>query len=136
MLHGKSRRTESSLMRPYAPHDRRDSLRAFCLLILLECVWSTSTGRAQPQLLAPRSETNFAASSADPEITTKTVEARLAEARNNLSDPPLTNAPAGISTQDIWTRRALQGRLVRLYEQQLSAAAVLESAKTRRGEAV
>src|SRR5262249_58940294 len=43
-------------------------------------------------------------------------------------------ARVGVSTQDIWTRRALLGRLIRLYEQHLSNAAELESTKARKAQ--
>ena len=64
----------------------------------------------------------------------KALESRLAEARTQLlsSDAQLTNAPAGVSPQDIGIRRALAHRIVRLYEQQLSKAAELETAKARK----
>src|SRR5262245_45698006 len=70
-----------------------------------------------------------------PISSTKTIEARLAEARTNLAvvvglgDAGITNAPAGVSLQDVWLRRAMLERLVRLYEQQLSYALRLETAK-------
>ena len=66
------------------------------------------------------------------------LERKLAEARANLAaadavgDAALTNAPAGVSLQDMATRRALLHRLVRLFEQQLSNAAELETTKSRR----
>jgi small-conductance mechanosensitive channel len=70
----------------------------------------------------------------------KTIEARLAEARTNLAlaevtgEAALTNAPPGISAQDIATRRALLSRLVRLLEQQLSNTTEMETVKARRAE--
>jgi small-conductance mechanosensitive channel len=51
-----------------------------------------------------------------------------------LGEAGQTNAPAGVSAQDVWVRRALLQRLVRLYEQQLSNLAELENAKGRREE--
>jgi small-conductance mechanosensitive channel len=66
----------------------------------------------------------------------------LAEARANLAavlalgEAGQTNAPAGVSPQDVWVRRALLQRLVRLYEQQLSNLAELETSKARREEAM
>src|SRR6185436_8911296 len=46
----------------------------------------------------------------------------------------VTNVPAGIAAQEIWTRRVMLQRLVRLYEQQLSSTAELESTKARKIE--
>src|SRR5262249_4419317 len=85
--------------------------------------------------------TNPAASSGFTSVSTNALETRLAEARANfpaagVGDAGLANARAGVSTQDIWMRRALLHRLVRLYEQQLSNAAELESTKTRKAELV
>lgn len=66
------------------------------------------------------------------------IENRLAEARGALAGAEalgaaaLTNAPVGVSLQEMATRRALLSRLVRLLEQQLSNAAELETTKTRR----
>jgi len=83
-------------------------------------------------------EGNSPVVSADAETSTKALEARLVEARANLAaalgDASLTNAPAGVSPQDIWVRRAAMQRLVRIYEQQLSNAAELETTKTRNAE--
>ncbi len=70
----------------------------------------------------------------------QSTEGRLAEARANLAaaetpgEAALTNAPAGISLQDVATRRALLSRLVRLLEQQLSNATELDATKGRRAE--
>lgn len=70
----------------------------------------------------------------------RSIEARLAEARSNLAagaalgDAGATNLPAGVSPQDFWLRQALLQRLVRLYEQQLSNAAELESTKARKAQ--
>jgi small-conductance mechanosensitive channel len=78
----------------------------------------------------------------DPNSPAKILEARLAEARANLAaagalaDAGLTNAPAGVSPQDFWLRRALLQRLVRLYEQQLSNAAELETTRGRKAQLV
>lgn len=68
------------------------------------------------------------------EASVKALESRLAEARAQLiaGEAQLTNAPAGVSSHDIGIRRALSQRIVRLYEQQLSKAAELETAKARR----
>ena len=82
----------------------------------------------------------MAASPSEPDTATKTLADRLAEARANLAaaatlgDAGLTNAPAGVSPQDISVRRAGLQRLVRLYEQQLSDVAELEATKTRKAE--
>src|ERR1043166_2841123 len=76
-----------------------------------------------------------------PATTAQSIEAKLAEVRAKLAaaeeqgDAGLTNAPAGVSPQDITVRRALLHRLVRLLEQQLTSLAELEAAKSRREEA-
>jgi small-conductance mechanosensitive channel len=44
--------------------------------------------------------------------------------------------PAGVSAQQIWTRRARLQRLVRVYEQQLSATEGLDAARNRKATAV
>jgi potassium efflux system protein len=73
-----------------------------------------------------------------PALATPSVEARLVEARANLTaalapgQTSITNAPASISPQELSARRTLLQRLVRVYEQQLSANAELESAKNRK----
>jgi len=66
----------------------------------------------------------------------KTVEDRLAEARASLAaaEAGAAGPPAGIAAQDLSVRRALQHRLVRLYEQHLGAAAELEAARARKAE--
>ena len=77
-----------------------------------------------------------------PNSSAKSLETRLAEARTNLAAvvslgaAGVTNAPAGISLQDVWLRRAMLERLVRLYEQQLSNATELETARVRRQQIV
>jgi small-conductance mechanosensitive channel len=71
-------------------------------------------------------------------VATKSIEDRLAEARAGvaamtaLGEAGLTNVPAGVPAQDVWLRRALTQRLVRLYEQQLSNLAELETTRTRK----
>ena len=68
------------------------------------------------------------------------LEMKLAEARASLAaaeavgDTAGTNAPVGVSLQDIATRRALQQRLVRLLEQQLGNTAELATVQRRRAE--
>jgi potassium-dependent mechanosensitive channel len=75
-----------------------------------------------------------------PAALTQGIETKLAEARANwaaaeaLGDAALTNAPGGISLQDVAARRALPQRLVRLLEQQLSMDADLDTAKKRRAD--
>jgi len=75
-------------------------------------------------------------------VPSKVLEVRLAEARANLAaasafgDAGLTNPPAGVSLHDISARRTLLQRLVRVYEQQLSNIAELETTKTRKAEIV
>src|SRR5688572_11141043 len=74
---------------------------------------------------------------AAPVTVTKDLETKLAEARarlvaiETLGDAALTNRSTGGSPQDVATRRALQQRLVRLLEQQLSNAGELEASKRR-----
>jgi small-conductance mechanosensitive channel len=78
----------------------------------------------------------------DPTITNQAIETKLAQARANasaldaLGDAASTNAPPGVSLQDVATRRALLHRLVRLLEQQLGNVAELETTKRRRAEVV
>src|SRR5437879_3111389 len=75
-----------------------------------------------------------------PVAEVQSIETKLAEVRakvaaaEELGDTALTNAPPGVSLQDIALRRALLHRLARLLEQQLSCAAELEAAKNRRAE--
>jgi small-conductance mechanosensitive channel len=75
-----------------------------------------------------------------PAVAAQGIETKLAEARANLAaaealgDAALTNAPSGVSPQDIATRRTLLHRLVRLFEQQLSNAADSETVRTRRAQ--
>ena len=72
----------------------------------------------------------------------KALEVRLAEARTNLAafsdlgDAAVTNAPAGVPRRDLLERRTLLQRLVRLYEQQLSDVAELETTKARKAEII
>ena len=132
---------EHSLMRkrtnvPVRNSRRRASLVAGVLLAALWLLLGVASAPGQVRLPvgpAPAAATN------PPSPPAKTIEARLAEARTNLAtagDAGITNAPAGVSVQDIWLRRANLTRLVRLYEQQLSNAAELETAKVRRKEIV
>jgi small-conductance mechanosensitive channel len=116
-----------------------------CLLILAVCLLGSSSRDALGQPLGPKSAPRDAPQStpaSGPDASdawVKELEAKLAEARANIAPPgdsSLTNAPAGVSTQEIWTRHALSYRLVRLYEQQLSMAAELESAKIRKAETI
>jgi potassium-dependent mechanosensitive channel len=66
------------------------------------------------------------------------VEKKLAEARASLraaellADAAPTNTPAGVSAQDLVTRRALLHRLVLLAEQHLSNLSELENTRSRR----
>ncbi len=74
---------------------------------------------------------------AAPAAVVQDLDTKLAEARvrlaaiETLGDAALTNRPTGVSPQDVATRRALQQRLVRLLEQQVSNAGELETAKRR-----
>lgn len=84
--------------------------------------------------------TNAADTAPDLRTFSKAAEERLAKARTELAtatasdDSSLTNRPSGISAQGILLRRALLQRLVRVYEQQISYAAELATAKSRRAE--
>ena len=86
------------------------------------------------------SSTNAVENATDLRAFSKAAEERLAKARIELAaattsdDPTLTNRPSGISPQEISLRRALLQRLVRVYEQQISYATELETAKSRRVE--
>ena len=90
---------------------------------------------------AEATATNPASGPGGAETAVRTLEAKLAEARQNLAvamgpgEESWTNAPAGISPQDISSRRTLLERLVRIYEQQLSGATELEAARSRKAEA-
>jgi len=92
--------------------------------------------------LAASSETNQPVGTGASDSSIKGLETRLAETRANLAaavafgDAGVTNAPAGVSPQNFWLRRALLQRLVRLYEQQLSNATELETAKARKAQLV
>jgi hypothetical protein len=74
------------------------------------------------------------AATAVPANEVKTVETHLADARANLAaalalgDGGATNVPAGVAAQDVWVRRALLQRVVRVYEQRISNLAELETA--------
>lgn len=80
--------------------------------------------------------TNSVNSTAENSI--QTLAKKLEDARQSLAiamapgEDSWTNAPAGISPQDISSRRTLLERLVRVYEQQLSAAKELETATNRK----
>jgi potassium-dependent mechanosensitive channel len=94
-------------------------------------------------LIASREASDVSASQGDAQALPGTVpdlEKQLAEARaslrtaETLGDNALTNAPAGVSFQDIAMRRALLQRLVRLLEQRLSNIVELETTKNRRAD--
>ncbi len=119
---------------------------AFCLLLSGVAVapgqatTGTSGGTSGAAALL-KDPSSFLNSSTEPgDTSAKSLEARLAEARANLAaaevsgDAALATAPTGISGQDIAIRRALLQRLVRLFEQQLSNAAELETVKKRKDE--
>lgn len=89
------------------------------------------------ELTAGRARTNAGVEVAAAEAPGNSAEANLAEARLILAqveEAGGTNAPAGISTEEIWMRRALASRLVRLHEQQVSNVGALEKARTRKAE--
>ena len=118
---------------------------AWCAL-LLTWTWSPGLVRAQAPLLqavtgdTAAQPTNTAASVTGPSDSVDALEARLAEARANLAAAAgadgrsLTNAPAGVPTQDIPLRRGMLQRLVRVYEQQLSDVVELQTLRKRRAE--
>lgn len=97
---------------------------------------------AQAPISAPGSAIVAPESRSALDPSTKTLEARLAEARTRLAaavtlgDSALYNAPAGVLPQDFSLRRPLLQRLVRLYEQQLANAAELETTRARKVELV
>jgi small-conductance mechanosensitive channel len=122
-------------------------VRVHCLLVsflLATHLLPPGMGVAFGQL--PRPGIAPAAPNTNPEVagtgtnTSAAVEARLAEARASLAamlalgEAGLTNVPAGVASQDVWVRRALLQRLVRVYEQQLGNLAELETAKGRKEE--
>src|SRR5204863_1984744 len=113
----------------------------FGLPLAASCLFLNTVVAAAPSLQSltpalPGSATSEVARSAQTETSTRSVEDRLAEARQNLAialipgDNSLTNTPSGISAPEISIRRALLRRLVRLYEQQLSTSAELEDRKS------
>lgn len=108
-------------------------------LVLFGWVAVLVTALGQAPLLQAPAKTNAPADASGAGASAKALEIRLAEARANLAalgDAGLTNAPVGVSPQDIWVRRALLQRLVRIYEQQLSNASELETTRTRTAEIV
>jgi len=119
-------------------HGTFSSLRLIRLGWLLVVATSLSHARLPGATLAASSEAILAAGAGISNASIKALETKLAEARANLAaavslgDTGLTNAPAGVAPQDVWVRRALLQRLVRLYEQQLSNAAELATTRTRK----
>ena len=118
---------------------RRNSAHWSMLPAVLLLTWTTALGQLPlPKVAAAAglpgisAETNSSARAGEPDATANTLEVRLAEARANLAaaeslgDAALTNAPVGVSFQDVAARRALLQRLVRLLEQQLSNVSELE----------
>jgi potassium-dependent mechanosensitive channel len=103
-----------------------------CVLVAFGLVVAAAAG--QPGQTAPVGGLQA------PAAAVQAIESKLGEARTHLAaaealgDEALTNAPAGVSLQEIATRRALLSRLVRLLEQQLSNAAEMETTKSRRAE--
>jgi potassium-dependent mechanosensitive channel len=89
---------------------------------------------AQPEQSASAGDTQALAEAIQP------IDRRLAEARSNQAlaeaagDTAITHAPAGVSLQEVATRRALLSRLVRLLEQQLSNVTELETTRSRQAE--
>ena len=115
-------------------------------MLLLALAWSALPVVGQIKAVkdaigkAPGSAADSAALSTDGSETPATLEARLAEARTALAalsgtaGISLTNAVEGIPAQEILVRRSLLQRLVRVYEQQASTIAELESTRKRRAE--
>lgn len=111
--------------------------------VLLLC-WTTAVSQtplprvvAAAGLPATAAQPNSSGSANGSDPTANTLETRLAEARTQLAlvgDAGLTNAPAGVSPQEVGMRRALLHRLVTLYEQELSNVAALEKAASRKAE--
>lgn len=97
-----------------------------CVLVAVRIAASAATG-----------DTSGPGAVAAPATVVQGLEAKLAEARARLAaiealgDVALTNRPMGVSPQDVAVRRALQQRLVRLLEQQLSNTSELETTKRR-----
>jgi potassium-dependent mechanosensitive channel len=92
---------------------------------------------AVADLFPASAQTNQPRAAGESGASTKTLEAKLAEARSQLAlfgEAGVTNAPPGVSPQEVWMRRAGLHRLVRLYEQQLSNSAALEKARVRKAE--
>jgi small-conductance mechanosensitive channel len=129
----------------------RLALRRVVLLLtvaLLGRAVSTPHASAQAPLpkavtagsLAAAGSTNLADGALGSGMSSKTLEIKLAEARVSLAaavapdGASLTNAPAGISAQDISLRRGLLQRLVSIYEQHISQSAELEAARQRRAD--
>ena len=103
--------------------------------------WSTTplTRALMSETRAPEAVTNAATGGLDA-AAVKLVEEKLAKARTDLAAATtfdglsVTNRPDGLSLQDAALRRGLLERLVRLYEQQLSFMAELETVKGRRAD--
>jgi small-conductance mechanosensitive channel len=115
------------------------ALAAVLLASNIGAAWGQTPSLRVPAInsLAASPTNNSTASLGETDTAAKTLEIRLAEARANLAafgDAGLSNAPVGVSPQDFWMRRALLHRLARLYEQQLSNAAELETIRTRKAE--
>ena len=136
MMKGETR----AILRP--THGRLFSLRLIRLARVLVVVTTLGQAPLLTAALAASSKTNLAASAGVSDSSIKALDTRLAEARANLAaaialgDAGVTNMPAGVSPQDFWLRRALLQRLVRLYEQQISNAAELDTTKARKAELV
>jgi small-conductance mechanosensitive channel len=120
------------------PQGRTDKLAAPALLLrLILGVAQVGVMLAVSAVGATAEQTGSVEESKGAVEPVQPLEKRLAEARINLAaaegvgDRSLTSAPAGISMQDIATRRALLSRLVRLLEQQQGSATELETTKTR-----
>ncbi len=121
----------------------RRSLRGAFFLPVVAAVCLGGAGASSGPVPLPGGvlATSGEANAATPGLETsgKLLEARLAEARASLraaGATAVTNVPAGVSPQDVWTRNASLSRLVRLYEQQLSNVEALDKARIRKAEAV
>ena len=105
--------------------------------VVLATILGTSGASGQLQQLknAAGVKPSLPATEAAP---TNSVETKLAEARARLStanDAALTNAPVGVSPQEVATRRVLLYRLVALLEQHMSNTGELDLVRQRRAEA-
>jgi small-conductance mechanosensitive channel len=128
-----------------ANHIRASAVLGIALPLWLGVIGVAWGQASLKRVLVSESRTSSAATNSETATQTvaalvKALEEKLSNARADLTaaislenlNP--TNRPAGISLQEIALRRGLLERLVRLYEQQISYTAELETAKSRRAE--